>query len=198
MTRRERAGNGAGGKIEKRDWRRRKQRRIGDAARDDEIGAVRERFRDRLEAEIGVRAEPCAVFDRRRPGDFVAPGHEIVAENGGDLKGGEAELHGKTPRLLRRRQGVGGAEIGHDPATGAGRGRQKRRQAPAQPGIVAGLGVRVAGAQCADQSALGEAFQSDSIDLARGSELHRGLDAVAGKTGAGADAAGPLAHHKPM
>ena len=167
---------------------RRKQGRVGNAASHDHVGAVVERRRQRPGAKVGVGTEQLA-HHRPHPGDLVVQVHHIIARHGRHAHAAATQLGRQLCDRLAGRARVGRAEVGDDPAAVGRSRRQQRREAAAQPRI--GPGARIVGARLErrHQRAFGQAFEHHGVDLAGGGQRHRRLDAVAGKTGAGTDAA---------
>ena len=125
--------------------RRHEQRRIGDAAGDDDVGAAGERRQHRLRAEIGVGRHDGSVVRQRKARlhggrieieriEYVVPGH------GSDLDGNAHALRDRDDRVAPR-QRIGGAQIADEADSLPGEHRQQRLDAFGQPRIEAALRI---------------------------------------------------------
>lgn len=114
-------------------------------------------------------------------------------ESRGDARRGQAALGGQGRDTPRGGGRIGRAEIADDADVVAQAVAQHRAHQVVQQGLVARLGVLVAGQLRQRQRALGQRFENQCAAAARGQRAHhrRGaIGAVAGKTGRASDQAG--------
>ena len=171
---------------------RQKQRRIGDAAGDDHVGAGGERGQQRIDAEIRVgRHQP--FVRRQRPAGFehaIGRPHQfqhVVAGHRGDLDI-ELAAFGDFDDQVRRRDRIGGAHVGDQPHALLLDHRQQQFHAPREQHVVAFRRLLQLPQLRERDRALGEAFEPQVLQPAALGEYDRRLEAVAGEAGAGADA----------
>ena len=198
MADRDGAGERGVARLQAAQRRRGKQCRVGDAAGDDDIGALFQGLADRRAAQVGMRAHQGGAADVAVPCDVLGQRHHVVAEHGRNAQALQAKFGRELGDRLPGGARVGLAEVGDNAATGLDRHRQQRCQPTAQPRVEPGSRIGGTRLQRRQQGALGQAFEGDDVDLAGRGERHRRVDAVAGETRAGTDAADYAAHHKPM
>ena len=174
------------------DHRRQKQRRIGRAAGDDDIGACCQRLRHRLGAEIGIGRQQAvaelldgAVEFHDRQIAVLAGIEHVVADDGGDLQRRQPERFRDLGGLARGGFRIGRAHIGDDLDALGGAKRQHRAHPLLEQRIVAAVGVLHARLLRQRHRALAEAFEHQVLDVALFGEFDRGLDAIARIAGTG-------------
>ena len=171
---------------------------VGDTAGDDHVGAQIQGLQNALHAHVGVGGDNLAgqlgqglvgLPDLGVP-VLVDDGQQIVAGDTGDLHAGEAVLAGDLHALLGGGLGVGGAHVGDDLHLVLPGQREGLFHAVLQQPVIALGGVLQLGLLADGDGALGQALVADVVQIALLNELQRGLQTVAGITGAAADADG--------
>jgi hypothetical protein len=99
-----------------------RERGIGDAAGYKDVGALIERLRDRLRAEINICRNNLASLRKAGAADFAGgeigrrkAGCYVVALDDGYPRRAQAKGSRHLRYAARRRQRIGGAEIADDP-----------------------------------------------------------------------------------
>ena len=114
-------------------------------------------------------------------------GH-VVAGDDRHRQIGDAERLGLAPNRARRAQRIGRAHVGDDAHTVSNARRQHGLEAFDEVRRVAALGVFEAGEVLARDGAFGETLKHQVIQRAAFGQINGRLDAVIGKSRAGADA----------
>ena len=167
-------------------------------AGDDHVGALFQRLQNSLHTHIGIGGdnlagelgEGFAGLPHLGVHVLIDDGQQIVAGDAGDLHPRQSVLLGDLHALGRRRLGIGGAHVGDElhlmlPAQG-----ERPLHAVLQQAVIALAGVFQFGLLADGDGALGQTFITDVIQVALFNEFQRGFQAVAGVSGAGADADG--------
>ncbi len=176
------------------DGRREHQRRVGDTAGDDDVGALRQRVDQRLRAQIGIgRQQPAAQCRHRfaRVVEVVALAQlleDVVARDGGDLQVAKAERDGDLSGFGGRRERIRGAHVRDDLDAPVGTGLQHCQHARFEQRVVTERRILHPGLLGQGDGAFGQAFEHEVIEVAMLGQFERRFDAVARIAGAAADA----------
>jgi len=169
---------------------RERQGGVGDAARDDDVGAGAQPVEQRLGAEIRVRGDDLPEVAHAPPVVELEAGldavEDVVAEHRGDAR---REPHARGQRGDRLGAGarVGGAGVGEQPHAPRGERGHEHLHAPQEHAAEAARRIGQPLLLGERDGALGEAFQHEEVDRRALDELERRLQPVAGEAGAAAD-----------
>ena len=167
------------------------QRRIGDATREDDVGATRKR------GQHGFRAKVCIGrhdgTERRQRGARLHRGRRqierveyVVAGDRGDLDG-QLQSSRDVDDGIRRRERVCGAEVAHELDAIAHERREQRFDALVQSRVVAGGRIAPAAQLGQRDRALGKALEDQIIELAALCKIHGRIETIAREAGAAAE-----------
>ena len=172
--------------------RREKQRRVGDAPGEDDVGAGGERRQQRLGAEVGVGGDQPGVVGDASAGlqDAVVrleQAEHVVAGDRRDLERDSAAPGDGEHRLCAGDR-IRRAHIGQQAHAVALRHRQQQLHAPREQRVVAVVRILQLPQLRERDGALGEALEPEVGEPGALGEHHRRLEPVAGESCAGADA----------
>jgi len=111
----------------------------------------------------------------------------VVARHGRDRQAAQAERRGDGRDLVRRGDGIRSAHVGDDADAALRARRQHRAHALLEQRVVAAARVESPRLLREGDGALGEALEHEVVEVTVLGELERGLDAVSGVAGAGAE-----------
>ena len=172
------------------------ERRVGDAAGEDDIGLLAQALEQRFDAEVGIGGDDgFARIEGEGCGEAGGNAVEdIVPFDPGDAQAGETEAAGDGGGLRGGGARIGRAHIGDDAGAIPCAVRQDCFHALGEQGIEAGAAAAMAGQLGQSDGSLGEAFKDEVIEASVASEIHGGTDAIARETCSDSDAQ-CLHHH---
>ena len=173
------------GPAEMRQRRANRQRWVGDAAADHDLGPGVQRIGDRFGAHIRIGADDAKLLHRRADGRTkqfaLCRATQVVTVNDGDARRAQAELARQLRDAPRCAGRVRRAEVADDAHAARQAARQHREQHLVEQRFVASVGVVAARQLRQCQRALGQRLEDQHGRAARGD--HR-VDHRAGRVGA--------------